>query len=91
MHCISAETSAEAVNLLPHMQTRSDVLSSRMMHVIEDLVSNSIKSGPRIGVQKVPLLAGSKTALAPGGAGQGCAAGASAVAWEGALSVRRGF
>ena len=41
---------------------------------------NSIELGPRIGVQKVPLVAGRTTALAPGGAGQGCAAGASAVA-----------
>jgi hypothetical protein len=40
MHCISAEDSAEAVNFLPHMQTRSDVLSSRMMHVSEDLAGD---------------------------------------------------
>ncbi len=41
--------------------------------------------------KRYPFWRGGTTALAPGGAGQGCAAGASAVAWEGALSARRGF
>ena len=41
--------------------------------------------------KRYPFWRGGTTALAPGGAGQDCAAGASAVAWEGALSARRGF
>ena len=48
MHCISAEDLAEAVNFLPHMQTRSDVLSSRMMHVIEDLAGDWRRLDERI-------------------------------------------
>jgi Transposase IS116/IS110/IS902 family len=36
------------VNFLPHMQTRSDVLSSRMMHVIEDLAGDWRRLDERI-------------------------------------------
>jgi transposase len=51
----------------------------------------ALNRDPGSACKRYPFWRGGTTALAPGGAGQGCAAGASAVAWEGALSVRRGF